>query len=84
VNMLGNVATIIVRFSIIRTAGVCLQNIWPTWVLEIVETFGFVARLTAFLRANVSALSFLLAVSIASLLPQYTSSGSYFLLAAAT
>jgi len=46
-----------------------LQNIWHTWVLELVETFGFAPKLTAFLRANVLALSFLLASSIAARLP---------------
>ena len=52
-----------------------LQDIWHAWMLEPVETLGFVARFTAFLRANVSALSLLGASSIPSLLPQYTSSG---------
>jgi hypothetical protein len=40
-----------------------------------VETFGFVARLKAFLRANVSALSLRLAFRITSLLSKYASSG---------
>jgi len=52
-----------------------LQNIWHTWVLELVETFGFVPRLTAFVRANVADLSLFCASGVASLLPKYTLSG---------
>jgi hypothetical protein len=35
-----------------RTSIVRLQKIWRTCLLELVETFGFFARLAAFLLAN--------------------------------
>ena len=35
------------------TGHVRLQKIWHSWVLELVETFGFVPRLATFLRAKV-------------------------------
>ena len=47
--------------------GLTHQNIWRSWVLELVETLGFVPRLAALLRANVSALSLLRVSSITSL-----------------